>query len=142
MGPQSIGKNVAGNGTKIHLIMGENDAISVQLTGADVHDSVPVAEMVAGLEGQPISRFVADKAYDSDKIRMALKDAGIVADIPPKKNRIGHRFFDKTVYRWPWRVEAFFGKIKEHRRLAMGVDKLDASYLSFICIALIKKIVC
>jgi transposase len=118
-GPQSISKNVAGNGTKIHVILAANEPISIQLTGANVHDSEPTIPMLVPLEKMGIKRFVADKGYDDDKIRAALTDYKIKADIPPRKNRKEYRFYDNTVYKWRWRVEAFFGKIKEHRRLAL-----------------------
>jgi transposase-like protein len=35
-GLQSIGKNVAGKGTKIHAIMGSKDAICIDITGFQV----------------------------------------------------------------------------------------------------------
>jgi hypothetical protein len=41
-GPQNVGKNVAGKGSKIHIIMGKEDAICVDITGAQTHDSKPV----------------------------------------------------------------------------------------------------
>ena len=123
--------------------MGKDDLISIQLTGAEVHDSVPATEMIVSLKDLvEIKRFVADKGYDNDKIRSTLKDQDIVPDIPPKKNRTSHRFHDQTVYKWRWRIEAFFGKLKENRRIAMRVDKLDTSFIGFISIALIKMIVC
>lgn len=133
---------MAGNGTKIHLIMGKDTPISLQLTGADVHDSVPVLPMLIPLERLGIQRFVADRGYDDDKIRNALRDQGIHPEIPPKKNRIQHRRCDKTVYKWRWRIEAFFGKLKENRRIALRVDKLDMTFEGFIALALIKIIVC
>jgi hypothetical protein len=37
-GNQNIGKNVAGVGTKIHVIMGRKDLIYVQITGANTSD--------------------------------------------------------------------------------------------------------
>ena len=122
--------------------MGKEHPLSVQLTGAQVHDSKPAVEMLVALEDEAIKRFVADKAYDDDKIREQLKGMKIKSDIPPRKNRKQHRFYDKTVYRWRWRVEALFGKIKENRRLALRVDKLDTSFLAFICLDFIKRLVC
>lgn len=122
--------------------MGKNDPINVHLTGANVHDSAPAIPMIIELEGLPIARFVADRAYDDDAIREALGDQKIKADIPPRKNRKEHRFYDKTVYKWRWRVEAIFGNFKENRRLALRVDKLDTSFMAFVVLALIKRLVC
>ena len=133
---------MAGNGTKIHAILAKDNPIFIQLTGANVHDSNPVIPMLHCLENSGIKRFVADKGYDDDKIRSALNDLKIKADIPSRSNRRGYRFYDNSVYKWRWRVEAFFGKIKENRRLALRVDKLDVIFNSFIALALIKNLVC
>jgi transposase len=90
--------------------MGKNEPISLRLTPANVHDCVPVKEMIQTLKGLEIKTFIADKAYDDVKIREALKDAHITANIPPRKNRLGSVFFDQTIYKWRWRIEAFFWK--------------------------------
>jgi transposase len=133
---------VAGQGTKIHLIMGRDDPVMVRLTGADVHDSRPAQEMVLQLETQEIERFVADKGYDDDDLRDLLKRQQIVPEIPPRKNRTEERFYDKTVYVWRRRIENMFQKIKENRRLAMRFDKLDVTFMAFIALAFIKLQVC
>jgi hypothetical protein len=62
--------------------LAKNTPISVQLTGANIHDSDPVKVMIYPLESLGIQRFVADKAYDNDKVRGALLDLSIKADIP------------------------------------------------------------
>ena len=122
--------------------MGKEDVISAQLTGADEHDSTPAVPMITHLKDMGIKRFVADRGYDDDKIRAALNEISIKADIPPRKNRTGHRPHDNTVYKWRWRVEALFGKLKENRRIALRVDKLDTSYIAFIALAFIAMEVC
>jgi transposase len=127
-GLQSIGKNVAGKGTKIHAIMGSKDAICIDITGAQVHDSKPVEEMMHNLNLKEIERFVADKAYDSGKIRDFLKFNKIHAEIPDRKNKKIPSRFDKTVYKWRYRIENLFQKLKENRRLSMRVDKLDFTF--------------
>ena len=141
-GPQNIGKNVAGIGSKIHIIMGEQDVICADITGAQVHDSKPVEEMMYHLNLEEIERFVGDKAYDSNKIRDFLKDNGIYAEIPSKSNRKIAPRFDKTVYKWRYRIECLFQKLKENRRLCMRFDKLDVTFMGFVAIALIKIQVC
>jgi len=141
-GRQSIGKNVAGKGSKIHIIMGAKDVICVDLTGAQVHDSKLAEPMLNHLNLKEIDRFVADKAYDSNKIRSFLNANEIYAEIPGKRNRKTRVRFDKTVYKWRYRVENVFQKIKENRRLCMRFDKLDVTFMAFVAIALIKLEVC
>lgn len=134
--------NVAGQGTKIHLIMGKDDPLCVQLSGAEMHDSQAAQEMVGLLNAEEIDRFVADKAYDDDDLRSELDARNIRPEIPPRKNRLEKRFYDKTVYAWRRRIENMFQKIKENRRLALRVDKLDTSFMGFLVLAFIKMIVC
>lgn len=141
-GDQAIGKNVAGKGTKVHVIMGKKDPIYVQITGANTHDAKPAIEMLNLLNHQAINRFVGDKAYDTNKIRQELDNMGIKAEIPNKSNRKVPLRFDKTIYRWRYRIENLFGKIKENRRLSMRFDKLDTSFMAFIALAFIKLEVC
>jgi hypothetical protein len=74
-----VGKNVAGKGSKIHIIMGKEAAICVNITGAQTPDSGAVEEMMNFLNLNEIERFVADKAYDTKKIRGFLKENNIHA---------------------------------------------------------------
>jgi transposase len=122
--------------------MGKEDAIHIKITGAQEHDCVSAPEAIIELKSLPIKYFVADRGYDDDKIRRALKAQSITPVIPPRKNRIDQLYYDKTMYKWRWRVEALFGKIKENRRLSMRYDKLDSSFLGFVTLALIKPLVC
>lgn len=141
-GDQNIGKNVAGVGTKIHIIMGKEEPIYLQITGANTNDAKPALEMLNVLNHKAVNRFVGDKAYDTNKIRQGLDDMGIKAEIPNKRNRKVPFRFDKTVYKWRYRIENLFCRIKENRRLSMRFDKLDTSFMAFIVLALIKLIVC
>jgi len=142
MGTQSISKNVAGKGTKIHVIVGKQGVMQICITGAGVHDSKPVEEMLLSLNMLEIKTFVADKAYDTNKIREFLKGHKISACIPNKRNRKIKYYFDKTIYKWRNIVERSFQRIKENRRLAMRFDKLDITFAAFIALALIKLEVC
>ena len=94
-GPQSLGKNVAGVGTKIHLIMNQQGVVAVKLTGAQVHDSKPVQEMLHTLNLDSIQAFVADKAYDFKPLRHLLNSHNIHAVIPNKRNKIKPAFLIK-----------------------------------------------
>jgi transposase len=134
--------NVAGQGTKIHVIMGRDDPLCVQLTGAQTHDSQMAREMMELLNTRSIARFVGDKAFDDDALRDWLRDHDIHPEIPPRGSRTEPCFYDRTVYVWRRRIENLFQKIKENRRLALRVDKLDATFMGFIALALIKIHVC
>lgn len=134
--------NVAGQGTKIHIIMGKDDAICVELTGAQVHDSQKAQEMMMLLNTAEIKHFVADKAFDDEALRVWLKSQNIHPEIPSRRNKIDKDFYDATIYKWRRLIENLFQKIKENRRLAMRFDKLDATFMGFIALSLIKIEVC
>lgn len=141
-GEQNIGKNVAGVGTKIHVIMGRKDPVWVQITGANTNDAKPVTEMLSLLNHKAVNRFIGDKAYDTNKIRQELDNMGIKAEILNKRNRKILFRFDKTLYTWRYKIENLFCRIKENRRLSMRFDKLDSSFMAFIALAFIKLEVC
>lgn len=122
--------------------MGADDVLCVELSGAEKHDSQMAEPMMALLNCQAIERFVADKGYDDDALIAWLKTQNIHAEIPPRDNRKCKRFYDKTVYAWRRRIENMFAKIKENRRLALRVDKLDTSFMAFLALAFIKMQVC
>ena len=107
-----------------------------------MHDSKVAIEMLELLKKEEVSRFVGDKGYDTDRIRSALKERSIAAEIPNKRNRKAKYRFDKTVYKWRHRIENLFCKIKENRRLSMRFEKLDCTFMGFIAMALIKLEVC
>ncbi len=73
-----------------------------------------------------------DKAYDCDDIRKFLEYQGIEAVIPPKSNRKRLLSYDKTKYRMRQKVERFFCRIKEFRRIATRYDKLAKTFMAFV----------
>jgi transposase len=114
----------------------------VHISDANVHDSRMAYRMMDGLNLKAVKRFVADKGYDDDKLIWWLKTQDIKSEIPPRCNRKIKRLYDKTVYAWRRRIENLFAKLKENRRLALRVDKLEATFGGFIALALIKMDVC
>lgn len=133
---------MAGKGTKIHAVVGRQGIIQICITGAGVHDSKPVEELLYSLNLKEIKVFVADKAYDTNKIRKFLRHNKIQACIPNKRSRKNKHNFDKTMYKWRHKVENLFQRIKENRRLAMRYEKLDSTFAGFIALALLKLEVC
>ena len=79
-----------------------------------------------------------DMGYDSDEHRKALVSNNNTPVIPGRKNRKIPIIYDKKLYRMRSKIERFFGKLKENRRLAVRYEKSDSAFLSFIAIASIK----
>ena len=102
------------------------------LTAGNVHDVVPAHNLIEGLLGD---KFLADRAYDADKlIEFALRQYQEIV-IPPKKNRKIQREYDKHTYKERHLVECFFAKLKSFRRVATRYDKLAISFRASVMIA-------
>ena len=85
------------------------------------------------------SMLLADRGYDADWIReLTMKKRGAWANIPPKSNRTNPICFSPYLYRARNRVERFFNRIKQCRRVATRYDRLAANYLAFVQLASIR----
>lgn len=132
----SRGRNRAGITTKLHFaITAENHVVEGMLTGGNVADITVANALTADVVGCYV---VEDMGYDSDRHRLELEANNNIPVIPGRKNRKVEILYDKTVYKLRKRIEIFFGKLKENRRLAVRYDKLDTTFLAFIALAAIK----
>lgn len=126
--------------TKLHLALTPDDRIvEGQLTGGNVADVTVAASLTQEVFGCYV---VADKGYDSDSYRCELLGNNNVAVIPGRTNRKVEVIYDKVLYKWRRRIEMFFGKIKENRRLAVRYEKTDLAFLGFIALAALKIHLC
>jgi transposase len=74
---------------------------------------------------------------NSPMIRELAIKKGAWANIPPKSNRNDPICFSH-LYRARNKVERFFNRIKQCRRVATRYDKLAANYLAFVRLASIR----
>ena len=81
---------------------------------------------------------IADKAYDSDRIRAQIAGLGAKAVIPPLKCRKTPLKYDKRLYRNRNLAERFWSVAKQCRRVATRYDKTDTNYLGFVHVASIR----
>jgi transposase len=133
--PQAIGKSRAGNTTKIHLAVDSYGLPNeFTITGGEVHDSTAAGELIEQL---PVAEaVVADKGYDSEKIREQIKSKGSTTVIPRKSNSvIGNADMDWSLYRHRHLVENAFARLKHFRALATRYDKLKRNYQSVVAMA-------
>jgi len=130
---QAIGRSKGGLTTKIHAVVdGLGNPLRIKLTGGNVHDIVPSYELVSGIE---TDLFLADKAYDADKLIELLKSKGCRVVIPPKTNRKVQREIDKHIYKERHLVECFFAKIKAYRRISTRYEKMASRFYAMVLIA-------
>ena len=75
---------------------------------------------------------LADKGYDTNQVveLVAATGAGLV--VPSKKNRLVERVIDHNLYRDRNKVERFFSRLKQFRRLATRYDKTASSFLGML----------
>ena len=88
------------------------------------------AELLLAAEGA--NNVLADKAYDTDAVLASVAAIGAQVVIPSKKNRLVQRLIDRNLYRDRNKVERFFSRLKQFRRLATRYDKTASSFLGMV----------
>ena len=89
------------------------------------------------VDGIQAAAMIADKGYDADHLCDKITDAGADVVIPPKRNRKLQRPYDAELYKERNRIERFFNKLKQFRRVATRYDKLLANFMGFVKLAAI-----
>jgi transposase len=98
------------------------------VTGGQVHDS-QVVEEILNTPRSPLA-VTADKAYDSEKVRQQIKDDGALPVIPNRCTATKKAYCPKRLYRRRHKIENFFCRIKDWRRIATRYDKLARNFLA------------
>ena len=83
---------------------------------------------------KPPRRLLGDKAYDTDAIRQLLDPHQIEAVIPSSARRTPPIAFDRLAYKRRNRIERFFCRIKDWRRIATRYDRLADNYLAAVAL--------
>lgn len=127
---QALGRSRGGFSTKIHIAVDAlGNPLRLLLTAGQRHDSPQASALIEGYEPQAL---LADKGYDSDALIKSVTARGIEAVIPPKKNRLVQREYDRHLYRERHLIECFIGKIKQYRRVFSRFEKLSKNYMGFL----------
>ena len=98
------------------------------MTGGHVHDSQVVEEVLS--TASPPFAVSADKAYDSQRVRQQIRDEGALPIIPNRSTAIKKAYCPKRFYRRRHKIENFFCRIKDWRRIATRYDKLARNFLA------------
>lgn len=80
-------------------------------------------------------KLIADRGYDSNAIRAAIKAQGAQAVIPATRSRKQPIPYDRDVYRTRNLVERLWCRLKDWRRMATRYDKLAANYMAGVFLA-------
>jgi transposase len=133
---QAIGPSRGGQTTKVHAL---TDTIgrpfALTLTPGNISDVTAAPDLIA--RAGKARYILADKGYDADTLRKAIRKAGAVPVIPGRVNRKRMIAYDKDRYRERHRIENAFGRIKDFRRVATRYDKLALNFLSAVALAVI-----
>ena len=99
----------------------------------NLHDVIMATELLSA--AGPIERLIADKAYDTDRLRSILALRVIEAVIPSIARRKPLIPYDRQAYRQRNLIERMFSRLKDFRRIATRYDKLARNFLAGILIA-------
>jgi transposase len=102
------------------------------ITGGEIADITQAQGLLA--EANP-DMVIADKGYDSDELVDFIHRRKAKAVIPPRRHRLYPRRYDRSAYRDRNRIERFFCRIKQFRRIATRYDKLIERYASFVALS-------
>lgn len=89
------------------------------------------------IEDLPAEVFMADAAYDSDRLRQAVAAKGAIAVIPNNPSRAQKYPLDKHLYAQRHLIECCFSKLKQFRRVATRFEKTARNYRAVVTIAAI-----
>lgn len=132
-----MGRSRGGLTTKIHALVDTNGLpILLKITPGQANDGRSAADMFSSLGTGNV--LLADRAYDSDGLRTALEERGVVANIKPMPNRVRHPAFNTTLYKLRNAVERFFNKIKHYRAIATRYEKHPENYIALVKLAAVR----
>jgi transposase len=127
---QALGVSRGGITTKIHAAVdGDGRVLRVVPTGGNAADCTTFFDATCGLRPAAV---LADRGYDSNKIRDWLAENGIEAVIPSKKTRTVQIPHEREKYKLRHVVENVFGRFKDFCRITLRRDKTVASYMGFV----------
>ena len=133
--PRAIGRSRGGLTTKIHLLCtADRRPVDFVLSEGQAGDAKIAPELISN-NFKYMKYLLADKAYDSNKIRALLSSNKVDACIPPKANRKEDIPYDKELYKKRHVIENMFGRLKDWRGVAMRYCRCAHTYRSFVCIA-------
>lgn len=84
------------------------------------------------IEGLSTAAVIADKGYDSNDFIATIQQQGAEAVIPSRRNRKEQRVIDENLYKDRNKVERWFNRLKQCRRVATRYEKTARNYLAVV----------
>jgi len=132
----ALGRSRGGFSTKIHARTNADGLpIGIVITPGQAHDVTAYPALMADADPE---RMLADKGYDSDAVRKDIQDRGGEPVIPTKANRKQQIIVQKAIYGLRNRIERFFNRLKNSRRVATRYDKLIQTFAAFVLLSALR----
>ena len=126
---EALGRSRGGFTTKIHAMVDAlGNPIKFILTPGQSSDVTQASELLKNISN---AHVIADRGYVSDELRSELIQRNCTVVIPNKCNTKNY-FYDRFIYQDRYKIECFFSKIKQFRRIFSRFDKSARNYLSFL----------
>ena len=103
--------------------------VRMLVTAGATADCTKAEELIDGITAD---HLLADRGYDSDAIVNAAINQKMNVVIPPRKNRLKMRAYDKDLYKLRHLVENAFLHLKQWRGIATRYAKNTKSYLATV----------
>ena len=131
---RAIGKSRGGLTTKIHMAAdAHGNQIDFEITGGQVHDAKAAKQLITKVRGE---NLIADKGYDSDRIREQVRSQKMAPIIPRRVNSDKpNPEFDPHLYKQRHLVENLFARLKHFRSIATRFEKLARNFKAMVTIA-------
>lgn len=134
----ALGRSRGGFSTKINArTNAEGLPIGIVITPGQAHDVTAVPALMHEIDCDP-EQMLGDKGYDSETVRQDIEQRGGRAMIPSIASRKIQHPVDKALYALRNRIERFFNRVKNSRRVATRYDKLTESFAAFVLLASIR----
>ena len=89
------------------------------------------------ITGFTAGHVIADRGYDAGAFLETVRQQGGEPVIPPRSCWKTPRDYDKVLYKERNKIERFFNRLKQFRRVATRYDKLLANFMGFVKLAAI-----
>jgi transposase len=134
----ALGRSRGGFSTKINARTNRRGpANGIVITPSQAHDVTAYPALMHDIDCDP-QQMLGDKGYDSDAVGRDIEQRGGEAVIPSTASRKIQHVVDKAVYSLRNRIERFFNRAKNSRRVATRCDKLIESFAAFVLLACIR----
>ena len=124
---------MGGWSTKIHATVDAlGNPLRIILTVGERADITQAKALLADYQTDAV---LADRGYDANSLLDVLQKANVEIVIPAKKSRLEPRPIDENLYKDRNKVERYFNKLKQYRRVATRYEKTASSFAGFVYLA-------